>query len=121
MSAAAPDVDAAGAARRCVRCDAFAVMDGDGNFACGNCGHRGVYHARAADVLIGKPDLLRALLVTGDDREPPGFADRLARALHDADCGCGTYDDVEDPRYIDAVRAALATCPPAADPEESDA
>lgn len=38
--------------------------------------------------------------------------DRLARALHDADCGCDTYDDVEDPRYIDAVTAVLGLCCP---------
>lgn len=40
-------------------------------------------------------------------------ADRLARALHDADCGCGTYDEVEDPRYITAARAALTDEPEA--------
>lgn len=45
----------------------------------------------------------------------PVDADRLARALHDADCGCDDYDEVEDPRYITAVRAAhtaVATSPP---------
>lgn len=31
----------------------------------------------------------------------------LARALHDADCGCDTYDSIEDPRYITAARTAL--------------
>jgi hypothetical protein len=39
---------------------------------------------------------------------PNDFADRLARALHDTDCGCDTYDADEDSRYIGAARAALA-------------
>ncbi len=38
---------------------------------------------------------------------PTRGVDTLARALHDADCGCGDYDETEDPRYITSARAAL--------------
>lgn len=34
-------------------------------------------------------------------------AGALALALHDTDCGCDNYDQVEAPRYIDAVRSVL--------------
>lgn len=42
--------------------------------------------------------------------------DTLARALHDADCGCDTYDEIEDPRYIDAVHTALRAVKPQVPP-----
>lgn len=49
---------------------------------------------------------------TDDTTRTPGevyavHAGALALALHDADCGCDNYDQVEDPRYIDAVRRVL--------------
>lgn len=40
------------------------------------------------------------------------FATRLAKALHEVDCGCGDFGDPtsdEDDRYITAARAALAS------------
>lgn len=67
---------------------------------------RGV-HVRRDD---GQFDYCAAIDELQPSAESAESADRLARALHDADCGCGDYDDVEDPRYITAVRTALAAC-----------
>ncbi len=61
-------------------------------------------HQAVGDLLDARRDMERMRQGMG-----PDFTERLARALHDADCGCGTYDAVEDPRYITAARAAMET------------
>lgn len=53
--------------------------------------------------------VLRFVFLEEADPAPMEWAEVLARALHDADCGCDTYDQEEDPRYIKAVRQALSS------------
>ena len=64
----------------------------------------GVVHAAIASHVVDEVAALLPQITAAD-------ADRLARALHEADCGCGDYDEAEDPRYITAARAALAASP----------
>lgn len=52
-------------------------------------------------------ELLRAELAAARAGIVPVHAGALALALHDADCGCPDYDEVEDSRYITAVETVL--------------